>query len=632
MKYDPLEYEMLLRPNYEYRSSLCWSASVGASFVLSQLSDLPSAPFYCMGIIGLAMLVRRVPMARKISALHRSLRGNDISFVEFGTLVKRAKQLRRKDPVQVWIGHGFEWEMRHMQRAHDLMKRDLSSIVPLTLEEREKTKGLRWIHGLEPNEHDVHVPTDHLVDHVGIVGTPGTGKTRLLDLLISQAVLRKEIVVIVDPKGDLELRENARRACRKAGIEHLFSWFHPAYPDKSCRLDLLRNFTRSTEIASRIASLLPSEGGNDPFQSFSWQALNNVVQGLLIIHERPTIVLLRRYLEGGVARLVIAAVKAYVEFHIERGPDLLESSGFNDTVKKARTEEAAANAMCECYKTIAQPSKPHAGLEGLISMFKHDRTHFSKMVATLLPLLNMLTSDDLAPLLSPDAGDRKDKRVIMDSKKLINMGGCLYLGLDNLTDDVVGSAIGSLYMSELTSVAGDRYNYEVNHTPVNVFIDEAERILNMPTIQLMGKGRGAGFRVTLATQTIADFISRLGSEDRALQVMGNINNWFCFRLSEPKSKQFVADNIRKTYVKSIDRGQSGSSSKAPIIHGGAVSERLSEEEVTLFPGELLGSLPNLECLAVISGGRVMKLRLPILIEGQKEKKGWFGPAKSKAKK
>ena len=52
---------------------------------------------------------------------------------------------------------------------------------------------------------------------------------------------------------------------------------------------------------------------------------------------------------------------------------------------------------------------------------------------------------------------------------LINDGYIAYIGLDAPSDGMVGSAIGSLLIAELTSIAGDRYNDGVNNKPVSVF-------------------------------------------------------------------------------------------------------------------------------------------------------------------
>src|SRR5690606_7753089 len=118
--------------------------------------------------------------------------------------------------------------------------------------------------------------------HLLLLGTTGAGKTRLLDLLISQAIMRDEAVIILDPKGDKELRDVAERACAKMGKPDRFVLFHPAFPYQSVRLDPLANFSRLTELASRIAALIPSETGADPFKAFGQSALNNLSQGLVL--------------------------------------------------------------------------------------------------------------------------------------------------------------------------------------------------------------------------------------------------------------------------------------------------------------------------------------------------------------
>jgi len=46
---------------------------------------------------------------------------------------------------------------------------------------------------------------------------------------------------------------------------------------------------------------------------------------------------------------------------------------------------------------------------------------------------------------------------------------------------------------------------------------------------------------------------------------------------------------------------------------------LMEEEAPLLQPQLLGYLPNLEYIAKISGGRIVKGRLPILVEKKESK-------------
>ena len=136
------------------------------------------------------------------------------------------------------------------------------------------------------------------------------------DLLISQAILRGETVFIIDPKGDRDLRDKAKRACEMLGRGDKFLSFHPAHPKESIRINLLANWTRPSEIADRIASLIPSASESDPFKNFAFGALNAICNGLCNVYRNPTLKNLKHYLagtgSGAVSGLVVDALNSYL--------------------------------------------------------------------------------------------------------------------------------------------------------------------------------------------------------------------------------------------------------------------------------------------------------------------------------
>lgn len=606
---DDLEYEMPWRSNYELYAVGGWIGATALAMGVNQLTAMPPQPFYWMAGICGVMAMARLPKAIKLNNLQKHLRGRDLTFLT----LKELQKLMTKNEGDMWLGHGFTWENRHVQRSFEILKRDWSIVQRMGRGRIDKNKeapmGAAWIHGVEPKEEKIYQPLKHSEGHTLIVGTTGSGKTRLFDILISQAILRGEATIIIDPKGDKELKDNARRACEAMGHPERFVSFHPAFPEDSARIDPLRNYTRITEIASRIAALIQSEGA-DPFKAFGWQALNNIAQGLQITYERPTLVKLRRLLEGGAAGLVIKAVTAHCNQHLENWE--ADAKTYLEKAKN-KSMEHRARQMLRYYYEVVQEVKPSSELEGLLSMFEHDSTHFSKMVANLLPIMNMLTSGELGKLLSPDYDDPDDTRPILDTAKIINQPMVAYIGLDSLTDSVVGSAIGSMILSDLTAVAGDRYNFGVDNKQVNIFVDEAAEVINDPFIQLLNKGRGAKLRLFVATQTFADFAARMASKEKALQVLGNINNTIALRVKDTDTQEYITKGLPTTRVKYVMRTQGQNThGDEPVMHGGNQGERLMEEEMELFPSQLLGMLPNLEYIANISGGRLIKGRLPIL--------------------
>ena len=150
---------------------------------------------------------------------------------------------------------------------------------------------------------------------------------------------------------DKDLRDCAERACRLAGNPGRFVHFHPAFPEHSVRLDPLRNFNRSSEVASRIASVIPGEGGSDPFKAFGQKSLDNIVQGLFALEQRPTLVKLRRYLEGGSATLVVRALERYFD-------RVLEDGWKNRLSSKAKDSEGRAMALVRHYRDTGRRAYP----------------------------------------------------------------------------------------------------------------------------------------------------------------------------------------------------------------------------------------------------------------------------------
>lgn len=595
-------YDSTFRPNFEFMGAGVWLGFGGISSLAPVFFDVPLEPYLSFTALSVIMAARRLPQGINLLKTKKRLRGMDLTFLGLEQLKPIAKKFADKE--HLWLGYGWEWDNQHTQLVYEMTKRSKSET--LKFDRDPNKKGASWLHGLNQDEEEISQPLSHTAGHVLIAGTTGSGKTRLFDHLITQAILRKnEAVIIVDPKGDKELCENARQACIDAGDESRFVYFHPAFPEKSARLDPLRNFNRATELASRIAVLMASEQGN-PFQAFGQMALNNVVQGLLTAGERPNLVKVRSYLEGGTDALVARAIAGYCD----RIDPQWESKAA-PYIAKANTNEKKAHALIRFYREQVKKKSPD--LEGLFSMFEHDREHFQKMIASLLPIMNMLTSGDLGPLLSPDPNDLDDERVITDSARIIRTNQVLYIGLDSLSDSMVGSAIGSIVLSDLTAVAGDRYNYGLNDNRVNLYVDETSEVVNLPLIQTLNKGRGAGYCATLATQTFADFAAAMGDENKARQVLGNLNNIITLRVTDAETQKYICDSLPKTRIKYLMQTQgTNSSSDSGEAHSGNIGERLMEEEVELISPAMLGQLPDLEFFARLVDGRLMKGRIPIL--------------------
>lgn len=597
-----IKFDDPFRPAYEAIASLTWLVAAFIAFYVAETTELPDKPFRLMALgCSVMVLLRFLPAIRLWAVRGKVLRPPSIDFISPSRLLR----LMRKD--KYWLGSGYEWTAGQTAFAHQILRRDAREIG--LADSREP--GANWIHMIGPREKPVYLNRRLFEGQTLVVGTTGSGKTRLMETLIVQAVAKGHGVVIIDPKSDTDLRASAQRACHLAGAPEKFAFFNPAFPETSARIDPLRSWNRSTELANRISSLIPSQSASDPWKSFSQRVLDTIVQGMVASNEIPTLVKIRSAVEGGLEPLLMRTLQAHFNNALESGWESMVREIAGNMGARARGNREL-DAHIRFYQERVRDSAPSQAIEGLVSMYEHDATHFGKMISTLLPILSMLTSGHLGQLLSP-AYDTDDPRPILDVASILNEQRCLYMGLDSLSDGMVGSALGAIFLADLTAAAGDRYNFGKDNKEVFVFVDEASEVATENFIQLLNKSRGSGIRVVLATQTFADFAARLGDTNKARQVLANCNNLIALRVLDSETQEYISEGLIKTKVPVVMENEGeGTLSDQPLLFSGSYGSRLSEEEAELFPPALLGQLPNLHYVARLTGGTLVKGRLPIL--------------------
>jgi conjugal transfer pilus assembly protein TraD len=200
-----------------------------------------------------------------------------------------------------------------------------------------------------------------------------------------------------------------------------------------------------------------------------------------------------------------------------------------------------------------------------------------------------------------------------DFDTLIGQRAVVYLGLDSLSDPMVGAALGRLLLADLASLAGDLHHRPGPRVPIACYIDEAAECLAEPAVALLNKGRSAGFAMTVLTQTVADFVAATGSEARARQVLGNTNNLFCLRVRDVMARDYVAGLMPDTLLYSVTQGVGTGATPASLLgHSLQDNAQCQAQALPLVDPMLLGALPDLECFAQFAGGAVHKIAIPLL--------------------
>jgi conjugative coupling factor TraD (SXT/TOL subfamily) len=264
-------------------------------------------------------------------------------------------------------------------------------------------------------------------------------------------------------------------------------------------------------------------------------------------------------------------------------------------------------------------------LDGLISAFKYDRTYFDKLVSSVGPLMEKLTSGKIAELIAPEYFDVHDPRPIFDWEQVIRQQAIVYVGLDALSDTTVASAVGNAMFADLTSVAGRLYKHgryaglpdigELGESPpISVHADEFNELIGEEFIPLLNKAGGAGFQVTAYTQTWSDIEARVGNRALAGQVAGNLNTLIVLRVLDPVTARMLTDKLPEVEINMLMQVTGATDSSVPgseVDFTSSSQDRIAVQRVpTLAPADLI-ALPKGQAFALLEGGQLWKLRLPL---------------------
>ena len=351
---DSHDFDNPWRRVYEWPMAATWMGASALTLAVTKTLPVPTRFGVLTSLLCTGFAAYRCVQAWRRSQDKTRIRLTEKQFIEIPELLKIAKRASLQEAV--WLGSGFHWTDIEAGRMHALLGRGVAAQMGKELLHKD---GAYWLHGLAKEE-DAYADLSNLVGHTLIVGTTRVGKTRLFDLLIAQAICRGEPVIIIDPKGDHGLANNARKVCEALGQADRFIYFHPAHPDKSACIDPLRNWNRKTELASRIAALIPSETGADPFTAFGWKVLNDIVNGLIATGVRPNMVQLRRYIEGGPEDLLLKALRLHFKHNVQDWESRVSSF-----VKQYKGNQLLA--YITFYKEIVIHDAQNVALDGLIS-------------------------------------------------------------------------------------------------------------------------------------------------------------------------------------------------------------------------------------------------------------------------
>ncbi|ATE60318.1 conjugative coupling factor TraD, PFGI-1 class [Thauera sinica] len=615
-----------LRPAHELGAASV--SALGAALVLSSPGLFLVSPPWHLALAGLLLG-------------HAAWRGAaGLSTLRYSANLRRRRRYELHSADIPWsadrlfLGRGFRWDQRHTQRLFEarlpanqplLHGRGFAAALAAFVPAEEGTGSVGGdpaIHGVEPAETEIWMDLEDRVGHTLVLGTTRVGKTRLAELLIAQDIRRGEVVIVFDPKGDVDLLRRVFAEAERAGRGGEFFMFHLGHPDISARYNPVGSFSRITEVATRIAGQLPSEGQSAAFKEFVWRFVNVMARALVALGRKPDYQEINRY-ASDVEPLLID----YFEYWLDREP---AAAGWREELRSLAIDKRnldkglqSRGARAVSLVEYARRKKLYDPIaHALASTLNYEKSHFDKLVASLLPLMEKLTTGRTASLLSPELDDSSDWRPVFDWTSVIHLGGIVYVGLDALSDYEVAAAVGNSMFADLTSVAGSLYKFgagrglpgEVTPRRIAIHADEFNELIGDEFIPLLNKAGGAGFQVTAYTQTWSDVEARIGSPAKAGQIAGNFNTLIMLRVKELATAELLTSQLPEVHVVSTVVSSSVSDTNDPVDFADFASrneDRIAPEAVRMLEPTDLVQLPKGEAFALIHGGQLYKIRMPL---------------------
>ena len=647
--------DALLRPPVELWSALvAFLAALIALTAPWALMMTPGVAWACVVLL-LWLAAYRLRQGLRVVRYQRNLR----QLPRYSLKAHKVPVSQRK----LFLGLGFHWTQQHTQRLRDTIRPEVQHYIePGPCYRWARRKEIQWesvpvlcwlasvlahhawwnplsplpavggkpqLHAVEPDEGEVWMDLQERVGHTLVIGTTRVGKTRFAELLIAQDIRRGDVVIVFDPKGDADLLKRVYAETRRAGREEQFFLFHLGYPDISARYNAVGSFDRITEVATRIANQLPGEGNSAAFKEFGWRFVNIIARALVALGRRPD------YQQ--IARHITNIEPLTLDYCAHCLTDSSTSDWRNQIKQKAKrikSHSASLKGRSREVVALTQYIREHdlydPILDGLRTAIEYDKTYFDKIVASVLPLLEKLTSGKTARLIAPDYFDLNDPRPIFDWRQVIRTGGVVYVGLDALSDTTVAGAVGNSMFADLVSVAGELYKHglsrglpnsggEVAKPTISVHADEFNEIIGDEFIPLLNKAGGAGFQVTAYTQTWSDIEAGVGSRAKAGQVTGNFNSLVMLRVKELATAELLTKQLPSVEIFSLMQVSASDDSSSPettVDFRSRNEDRISVSEVPLLTTADIVTLPKGQAFAFIEGGQLYKLRMPLPAAGK----------------
>jgi len=400
--------------------------------------------------------------------------------------------------------------------------------------------------------------------HFWCFGTTRSGKTRLMESMIVQDIVAGRSVVVIDPKGDIELLRNIIMTAFLTGRHRDIVFASSVYPEYSAFIDPLSYYYMPEELVGHIVSGV--ETGKEPFfYNVAYEISLMVVLSLLALNNKAN-----------------KASKKH-SFSLLDVKNIISHTDLSKLKTKVET------------LSIANPQLKQLTSD-LTKILESPQDYYSKVSSSLRVALTELTSGNIGKIIGTAdtnrflrklEGDDPMSRVGKDGKPIKSVIFIAQLG--SLMTRKAAFTLGKVIISMLQSFTGRVFSSGKTVTPpLSLYIDEAQNVLYYGIEDLFAKGGGANVWIHGFSQSVNQMYAMLG-KDTARSILDNTNTKVFMRVPDVDTAEYASSHFGRKKVLS------------PILSsGGGISTREEEDDMVRYE-ELLNLEPRKFFMITYSG-------------------------------
>jgi len=378
----------------------------------------------------------------------------------------------------------------------------------------------------------VFIPDDDRKGHLWCFGTTRVGKTKIMENLVEQDIRKGYSVVVIDPKGDIELFSKIVQTAFEEGRHEELILVTPIFPQVSAILDPLSHYYMPEELVGHIVSGV-EVGKERFFYNVAYEISLVIVQALIMLAElagrRPT-------------------------FNLNDVKNLMSKA----SLEKLMTEIEAIDTPDA--RQLAQDMR---------KIVESPQDYYGKVSSSLRVALMELTSGNIGKIIGKADENRFIKRLQRGERVI------MVAQLGSLLTRKAAFTVGKVVVSMIQSFVGRIFSSggKVN-PPLCLHMDEAQNLLYFGIDDLFAKAGGAGVWLHGLCQSVSQLYAALG-KDYGNVILDNTNTKIFMRVPDSATAAYAASHFGE--IKTF----------SPILNvGGGISMREIEEE-TLKPSDLL---------------------------------------------